>query len=247
MRIMQVQPMRESVLVKSVCSSVALALVGTLVIGLSSAPRIEAARSEPEPLSGPARVLDGDTIEIGGVRVRLEGIDAPEHGQSCGRVGGGSWNCGSAAANALEKMIGNQSVDCTPSGLDKYGRTLGLCRAGSVDLNAEMVRKGFAWAFVKYSTLYVSAEAEARAASAGVWQGAADPPWVYRERRWTNAAPVAPEGCAIKGNVSSKGHIYHMPWSPWYDRVKVDTVRGERWFCSEADALAAGWRPAMAH
>ncbi len=239
--------MSESVPVKCVCSSVALALIGTLFFGVVASPQTKAARVEANPLSGPARVLDGDTLDIGGVRVRLEGIDAPEHGQSCRKRGGESWNCGSAAANTLEKMIGSQTVDCTPSGQDKYGRTLGLCRAGTLDLNNEMVRQGLAWAFVKYSTLFVSAEAEARAASAGVWQGAADPPWVYRERRWTSAAPEAPEGCAIKGNVSSKGNIYHLPWSPWYNRVKVDVVRGERWFCTEADALAAGWRPAMAH
>ena len=248
---MQIQPMSESVHVKSVCSTVALALVGTLVLGFASATRTsatrtDAARTEAETLSGTARVLDGDTLEISGVRVRLEGIDAPEHGQSCGQRGGGSWACGAAAASALERMIGRQTVDCSPSGQDKYGRTLGFCRAGTLDLNAEMVRKGFAWAFVKYSKVYVAAEAAARAASIGVWQGAADPPWVFRESRWMSAAPAAPKGCAIKGNVSAKGNIYHMPWSPWYGRVKVDTVRGERWFCTEADALAAGWRPAIA-
>ena len=52
---------------------------------------------------------------------------------------------------------------------------------------------------------------------------------------------------AIKGNITSNGHIYHMPWSAWYDRVKIDEKRGERWFCSEAEATAAGWRPAAAH
>ncbi len=239
--------MSEFVIVKSVCSSVALALVGTLFFTLHSIPRSEAARSQSDPIIGPARVIDGDTIDVGSVRVRLEGIDAPELGQSCGQRGGGTWNCGSAASNALEKMIGNQTVDCTPSGTDKYGRTLGLCRAGAIDLNSEMVRRGFAWAFVKYSTLFVAVEAEARATAAGVWQGEADPPWVFREHRWTSAAPDAPEGCAIKGNVSNKGHIYHLPWSPWYSRVKVDIGRGERWFCTEADALAAGWRPAMTH
>lgn len=239
--------MSESVPVKSVYSSVAFALAGTLVAALLAAPRSEAARSDAALLSGPARVLDGDTLNIGGVRVRLEGIDAPEHGQICGQRGGGTWNCGSAAANTLEKLIGRDLVECTPSGHDKYGRILAFCRAGTRDLNAEMVRTGHAWAFVKYSTLYVSTEAEARAASVGIWQGEADPPWVYRERRWTSAAPVAPEGCAIKGNVSAKGHLYHLPWSPWYDRVRVDVNRGERWFCSEADALAAGWRPAVAH
>jgi hypothetical protein len=49
--------------------------------------------------------------------------------------------------------------------------------------------------------------------------------------------------CPIKGNITSSGHIYHMPWSPWYEKVRIDTAKGERWFCSEREALAAGWRP----
>jgi hypothetical protein len=58
------------------------------------------------------------------------------------------------------------------------------------------------------------------------------------------AEQQAPDGCAIKGNITENGHIYHMPWSPWYGRVKVDPAQGERWFCSEAEAKSAGWRSA---
>jgi hypothetical protein len=71
-----------------------------------------------------------------------------------------------------------------------------------------MVRAGLAWAFVKYSSTYVQVEAEAKAAKAGLWQGEAQPAWEYREKRWVNAEQAAPEGCAIKGNVTDKGHIY---------------------------------------
>jgi hypothetical protein len=106
-----------------------------------------------------------------------------------------------------------------------------------------MVRQGLAWAFVKYSALYVAEEAAARQAKAGIWQGHATPAWEYRHREWMVAETAAPKGCAIKGNVSGKGRIFHMPWSPWYERVTVDEGRGERWFCSEGEALAAGWRP----
>lgn len=239
--------MSESATRVLVCSSVALALVGTLLLTVSAGDPAGAARSEAGALSGPARVLDGDTLDIEGRRVRLEGIDAPELGQSCRRRDQGAWPCGIAAAKALESMIGNRDIDCSPAGVDKYGRTLGLCRSGALDLNREMVRVGLAWAFVKYSTSYVAVEAEARRAGTGVWQADNDPAWVFRERQWAGAEVEAPEGCAIKGNISDKGHIYHMPWSPWYKRVKVDPIRGERWFCSEADAEAAGWRPAMAH
>jgi hypothetical protein len=131
-------------------------------------------------------------------------------------------------------------------GRDKYGRILGVCSVGESDINAEMVRRGYAWAFVKYSRSYVAEEAEAREARAGSWQGDAEPAWIFRANRWESAGEDAPDGCAIKGNVSRNGRIYHMPWSPWYGRVKVDLDRGERWFCSEDEARQAGWRPAVA-
>jgi endonuclease YncB( thermonuclease family) len=223
-------------------------LITPLVAGpAAAAPSPAEAPAGTDAVSGTARVLDGDTIDIGGIRVRLEGIDAPELGQTCSARDGISWSCGAAAANHLERLVGTRTVLCASTGHDKYGRTLGICRAGGLEINAEMVRTGLAWAFVKYSTIYVSAEAEARKTGAGIWQAANEPAWVYRERKWAGASSEAPEGCAIKGNISGNGNIYHMPWSPWYKRVKVDTARGERWFCTEADAEAAGWRPAMAH
>jgi hypothetical protein len=92
---------------------------------------------------------------------------------------------------------------------------------------------------------YVDDEGYARAGKIGVWQGVAEAPWEFRHKGWQTAEAAAPKGCAIKGNVSSHGHIYHMPWSPWYDRITVVEARGERWFCSEDEAQAAGWRPAL--
>lgn len=200
-----------------------------------------------EALTGHARVIDGDTLELAGKRVRLEGIDAPEAAQSCPRRFLGSWACGKAAARKLAGMIEGKSLRCESRGTDRYGRMLGVCFADGHDVNAQMVRQGYAWAFVKYSDSYVGEEAEARALRAGIWQGDAEPAWEYRAKRWAGAEQTAPEGCAIKGNVSANGQIYHMPWSPWYGRVRIDTSKGERWFCSEAEALAAGWRPVALH
>lgn len=197
-------------------------------------------------MTGRARVVDGDTLEVAGRRVRLEGIDAPEHGQTCARAKNGDWNCGAASADALERLIGRRAVSCENRGTDKYGRMLGVCSVDGNDINAEMVRRGFAWAFVKYSQSYVAEEAEARRAHVGIWQAETEPAWVYREKRWAGAEQAAPDGCAIKGNVTAHGHIYHMPWSPWYGKVRVEAQKGERWFCSEAEAVAAGWRPAIA-
>ena len=73
--------------------------------------------------------------------------------------------------------------------------------------------------------------------------GRGDPAWEYRAQHWAKAEPEAPQGCAIKGNVTQHGKIYHMPWSPWYAQIKMDPDRGRRWFCTEAEAVAAGWRP----
>lgn len=224
---------------------VAIALAGVAV----SIPTYLSARA-PEPhtqLSGSARVIDGDTIAIDGTHIRLDGIDAPEASQTCADGSGGQWACGRAATRAMTRLIGGAEVNCESRGLDKYGRVLGTCFVDNREINAEMVRQGNAWAFVKYSQTYVSVEKEARAAQRGIWQSQTEPAWDYRRNRWASAEPAAPNGCAIKGNISGNGRIYHMPWSAWYAKVQIDTARGERWFCSESEAEAAGWRPVMTH
>jgi endonuclease YncB( thermonuclease family) len=222
----------------------ALAGAGALGVVLMAATPQTAARASVE---GYARVIDGDTLDVGGERVRLEGIDAPELAQTCPSRFFGKWACGKAAARELHRQVDGRDVSCQSRGTDKYGRTLGVCFVGARDVNAEMVRHGFAWAFRKYSTSYVGEEADARSRHAGIWQAKTQPAWEYRKSRWQGAEQKAPEGCAIKGNVSANGRIYHMPWSPWYGRVNVDASRGERWFCSEAQAVAAGWRPVHAY
>lgn len=204
-------------------------------------------RPAEKPVQGNARVVDGDTIEIDGVRIRLEGIDAPEAGQTCARRLIGRWACGAAATEALTRLLDGRQVHCDPRGLDKYNRVLAVCFVDGRDINAWLVREGLAWAFVRYSQAYVAEEAAARAAHAGIWQAETQPAWEYRARKWTAAEDKAPQGCAIKGNVTKNGRIYHMPWSPWYPQIHIDPDKGKRWFCSEAEALAAGWRPVEAH
>ncbi len=200
-----------------------------------------------QTISGRASVVDGDTLVVSGTRVRLEGIDAPESGQSCRGHADETWNCGAAAARALQRMVTGQTVVCVRKGLDRYGRVLGICRVGNTDIAEQLVRRGLAWAFVKYSYTYAKTEGQARALRIGVWQAENQPPWDHRALKWDAAEDEAPAGCAIKGNVTANGHFYHMPWSPWYGKIRMDTARGKRWFCSEAEALAAGWRPAGSH
>lgn len=218
-------------------------LAGAITVGaLGQADTARA--TPPETIVGHARVIDGDTLDIVGRRIRLEGIDAPETGQRCARAWWpGTWRCGRAATRALRSLIGRQPVRCVRKGVDRYDRIIATCFVGQTDLNAAMVRDGHAWAFRKYSTTYVDEESVARTGKRGVWRAPTETPWAYRAQKWTVSEQAAPDGCAIKGNISSNGRIYHMPWSPWYKRVRIDTGKGERWFCSEQAAQAAGWRP----
>ncbi len=192
-------------------------------------------------VSAETRVIDGDTLEVDGEIYRLNGIDAPEHGQKCG-----AWTCGADATEALADLVEDEKVICDPLTRDGYGRTVATCFVGNVDLGGTLVDKGVAWAFRKYSDAYVAQEDAARAARVGIWSGRFQPPWAFREQRWQSASE-GPNGCRIKGNISRNGKIYHAPWSPWYGRTKVNEAKGERWFCDEAEAVAAGWRAPYWH
>ena len=219
-------------------------------IALSAAAWAWPAHAE---VSGQARVVDGDSLEIGGARIRLFGIDAPERGQSC-QEGGELWICGGLARLRLEERISQRRVVCVEKDRDRYGRIVAVCRAGGEDLNAWMVSEGWALAYRRYSEAYVDEEAGAKAARVGVWRGDFVPPWDWR--RGKRLPPIAAQdtrrsaanrgNCHIKGNVSYNRsmRIFHMPGDRDYSRTRIDPSRGERWFCSEAEARAAGWRRA---
>jgi endonuclease YncB( thermonuclease family) len=204
-----------------------------------------------ERLSGRADVTDGDSFELGSTSVRLFGIDAPEGRQSCTR-GGRDWACGNDAARRLRSLIGDRTVSCVRRDVDDYGRTVAVCRSGGVDLAEEMVRSGFATAYRRYSTDYVDEENEARSARRGIWAGEFTAPERYRrdeapmQRRagsGGDSVQTSRGGCSIKGNINGDGErIYHAPGSSSYDDTAIDEGRGERWFCTEAEARAAGWR-----
>jgi endonuclease YncB( thermonuclease family) len=130
-------------------------------------------------IAGQASIIDGDTHEIHGQRIRLHGIDAPESAQLCNRDGK-PWPCGRRAAFALADRIGNLTVTCEAKDRDRYGRIVAICFAGGENLNAWMVRQGWALAYRRYSRDYIADEDTARQARAGIWAGTFTPPWDWR-------------------------------------------------------------------
>lgn len=130
---------------------------------------------------GDARVLDGDTIDVAGERIRLHGIDAPEKRQTC-TVAGVGYDCGKNATRILTGVIDGREVTCKGNKRDRYGRLIAVCYVGDENVNAEMVREGWALAYRRYAKDYVRQESEARAAGSGVWRGEFVEPWVWRRR-----------------------------------------------------------------
>lgn len=125
----------------------------------------------PNQLKGRAVVIDGDTIDLDGTRIRLFGIDAPEGGQSCRRERQ-EWRCGQGATTALSTMIGQRAVRCEERDIDRYGRTVAECWTDGVNLNSLMVRQGWALAYRQYGgDIYDAEELIARTAGRGVWSG----------------------------------------------------------------------------
>jgi endonuclease YncB( thermonuclease family) len=132
-------------------------------------------------ITGKPRVIDGDTIDIAGVRIRLNGIDAPESKQMCLDEVGRQWQCGEAATLTLLDIIGNHWVTCKGEKRDRYHRLIAVCFLGPFDLNAMLVLQGSALAYRKYSTAYVAEESEAKSKKIGLWRGRFVPPWEWRQ------------------------------------------------------------------
>jgi endonuclease YncB( thermonuclease family) len=126
-------------------------------------------------------VIDGDTLEIHGTRIRLWGIDAPESSQLCRGEDSLQYRCGAKAANDLDAFIAKRPVNCLPISLDRYGRTVATCSVGGADLGDWLVRDGLALDWPRYSKgKYNSAEREAEHAERGIWAGSYVEPWLYR-------------------------------------------------------------------
>ena len=135
-----------------------------------------------QPDTGRFTAIDGDSLRRGDIEVRLHGIDAPELHQDCVAGDGRSYPCGREARSALARLVAGQDLTCTVTETDRYGRDVATCRAGDVDINAAMVRSGWAVAYRRHGTAYLAEERAAKAAGRGLWQGPFEEPEAWRNR-----------------------------------------------------------------
>lgn len=204
-----------------------------------------------QPLEGQAtspefkvtRVIDGDTVEIEeGQKIRYIGIDTPETVHPDKDV-----QCfGKEASSKNTEFVMGKSIllEKDVSEADKYGRLLRYVYVGDVFVNDFLVREGYAKSSsfppdVKHQDKFREAEQEARQNNRGLWaycQTGANQPVMSSETSST-------DGCQIKGNISSSNEkIYHVPGQRYWDKTQIDESKGERWFCTEEEALNAGFR-----
>lgn len=193
------------------------------------------------------RVIDGDTIVLADdVRVRLLGINAPERGE-----------CYYAESKALLKeLVEGEEVYIEKDfvGKDRYGRLLRYIIVKSLDpeqddvlINNELVRQGAAFAYSqrfhkKYRDFIASSQTKAKSADRGLW-GECDYKVKTANKLREQASKPTDPSCTIKGNISEKGYgkIYFVEGCPNYNKVKIDTRKGEAFFCTEARAQKAGF------
>ncbi len=143
-----------------------------------------------DTIIGQASVIDGDTLEIQGQRIRLSGVDAPESDQLCRGDDSLQYRCGAKAANELARFIAGRPVSCKGVDVDQYERVVGVCSVGGQDIGEWIVRSGLALDWPRYSKgKYAGAQKEAERAGRGVWAGSYVVPWDYRACRWGGGRP----------------------------------------------------------
>lgn len=196
-----------------------------------------------QTIEGRATALTGDLLRIDHTLVRLVGIEAPEREQRCQRPGNRRWRCAEAATDALARLTRRRPITCQAKGTDELGRLKAVCHDGATDIAAALVSGGHVFAESGFMSRYAQQEAAAKSAQLGLWNGESERPSDFRARTWNEAKRTAPEGCPIKGHLAGNAKLYVLPWSADYHRVRISKARGERWFCSEQEAISAGWKP----
>ena len=235
-----------------------------IVVVLILAGTLECANASMSKFAGVPKIVDGDTVQFGDVKLQMEGIDAPQTDQLCFDKAGARWKCGVTARDQLKALAGNKSWKCEVVRKSQYGRLLANCRADGEDIALQMIRNGWATVSASAPATYLAGQQEASNAEAGLWAGAFVAPLDWRQHNWhakifghftvpqqtsaqllTSAfgsTPPSPD-CAIKGNVNTSGKcIYHSPGGRWYKRITMEAQYGDRWFCSPIEAVASGCR-----
>lgn len=180
-----------------------LLFFSAIVIGISYLPN---EKRPTETRDGSVYVIDGDTVIINKVHIRLKGIDAPEMTQSCER-NGNSYDCGKEARNFLRARIGRAPIRCQTEGFDRYGRDLARCYLGETDLNGWMVQQGWALAYGDYDR----EETDARRNSRGMWAGRFEKPssWRKENPREDKDAQTGSETSSLDRN-SIDAFVYYI-------------------------------------
>jgi endonuclease YncB( thermonuclease family) len=221
-----------------------------------------------------ATITDADTLILKGTTYRLDGIDTPETDQVCLDATGATWACGIEARERLTKFINARDVRCDDKGADTvyHNRRIGICwvEGETVSLNQWLVLEGWALNFEPYAKGRFKADQDAaRDRGQGLWKGCFISPQVLR--RWSKSTakllgescpkgndwkardvlfpnhPSMPVGCPIKGKLAVRAHftghrgIYHTVDCGSYRRTKTP----DRWFCSEREAQAEGFRKSL--
>ena len=134
----------------------------------------------PTYADGDVYVVDGDSLKLGEQNVRLAHIDAPEYCQTCKRADKSTYNCGIKAREKLESLLKLGELSCKTVGRDIYNRDMSECFAGRTNINLEMVRSGWAVVYKSRDAVYLEAQADAKRAKLGIWQGKYMKPELYR-------------------------------------------------------------------
>ena len=178
------KPARKSGLKQAaIVGAVLIAVVLLGVLYPTFAAYLDASADKSGMLTGVVRITDGDTLRLGNTKIRLHGIDAPESKQNCYSASETLYPCGSKSTAYLRQIIGNNQVYCDGQQKDRYRRLIAVCYAGKINLNAEMVRSGWAIAYTYYSKDYVVQEMMARVQGLGIWQGRFVEPYQWRRTR----------------------------------------------------------------
>jgi len=165
-----------------------LVVIAVILLLAGGAPPLGAAAGAPKTLaslhiSGPVRVIDGDTIVVGDVRVRLSGIDTPELGETCRKGRTGTGRCGDLARQFLSDLLSEVAeLKCRIEGADRYRRVVATCWTDDkamMDLAVALVLAGMARPVSRYDVSggqYGAAELRAQALGKGFWSCLAGTP-----------------------------------------------------------------------